>query len=118
EGLWCLALDKVPLWYLIDNDRRITNEVFELQYFLGDTMQSLVDDLAGDVADRLRLGEAATRIEHGPQGVRVISARGVIEARSALLALPPATAAKLDFTPALPAELAKALSVWESGAVI
>ncbi|WP_217572915.1 flavin monoamine oxidase family protein [Mesorhizobium sp. GbtcB19] len=118
EGLWCLALDKVPLWYLIDNDRRITNEVFELQYFLRETMQSLADDLAGDLADRLRLGKAATRIEHGPQGVRVVSTRGVIEARSALLALPPATAAKLDFAPALPAELAKALGVWESGAVI
>ncbi|NUS19698.1 MAG: flavin monoamine oxidase family protein [Mesorhizobium sp.] len=118
EGLWCLPLDKVPLWYLIDNDRRITNEVFELQYFLRETMQSLADDLAGDLADRLRLGEAAARIEHGPQGVRLVSTRRVIEARSVLLALPPATAAKLDFAPALPAELAKALSVWESGAVI
>ena len=118
EGLWCLAADKVPLWYLIDNDRRITNEVFELQYFLGDTMQSLAEDLACDLADRLRLGEAATRIEHGPQGVRVVSARGVIEAREVLIALPPATAAKLDFVPALPAELASALGVWESGAVI
>ncbi|KUM25346.1 monoamine oxidase [Mesorhizobium loti] len=118
EGLWCLALDKVPLWYLIDNDRRITNEVFELQYFLRDTMQSLADDLAGDLGDRLRLGEPATRIEHGQQGVRVVSARGVIEARKVLIALPPATAAKLEFAPALPAELAKALGVWESGAVI
>ncbi|MDX8518626.1 flavin monoamine oxidase family protein [Mesorhizobium dulcispinae] len=118
EGLWCLALDKVPLWYLIDNDRRITNEVFELQYFLRDTMQSLADDLAGDLGDRLRLGEPATRIENGQQGVRVVSARGVIEARKALIALPPATAAKLEFAPALPAELAKALGVWESGAVI
>lgn len=118
EGLWCLALDKVPLWYLIDNDRRITNEVFELQYFLRDTMQSLADDLACDLGDRLRLGEPATRIEHGQQGVRVVSARGVIEARKALIALPPATAAKLEFAPALPAELAKALGVWESGAVI
>ncbi|WFP64596.1 flavin monoamine oxidase family protein [Mesorhizobium sp. WSM4904] len=118
EGLWCLALDKVPLWYLIDNDRRITNEVFELQYFLRDTMQSLADDLACDLGDRLRLGEPATRIEHWQQGVRVVSARGVIEARKALIALPPATAAKLVFAPALPAELAKALGVWESGAVI
>ncbi|MDG4880758.1 flavin monoamine oxidase family protein [Mesorhizobium sp. WSM4884] len=118
EGLWCLALDKVPFWYLIDNDRRITNEVFELQYFLRDTMQSLADDLACDLGDRLRLGEPATRIEHGQQGVRIVSARGVIEARKALIALPPATAAKLEFAPALPAELAKALGVWESGAVI
>ncbi|RWG82176.1 flavin monoamine oxidase family protein [Mesorhizobium sp.] len=118
EGLWCLALEKVPLWYLIDNDRRITNETFELQYFLRETMQSLADDLAGDLTDRLRLSEPVTRIEHGPDGVRLTTAGGVVQARAVLLALPPATAAKLDFVPALQAELAKALSVWESGAVI
>ncbi len=118
EGLWCLAVDKVPLWYLIDNDRRITNEVPELQYSLRETMQSLAEDLAGDLGDRLRLNEPVTRIEHGPQGVRVVSASGAIEASEVLVALPPATAAKLDFAPALPARLAKALGVWESGAVI
>ncbi|RWE75308.1 MAG: flavin monoamine oxidase family protein [Mesorhizobium sp.] len=118
EGLWCLALDKVPLWYLIDNDRRITNEVFELQYFLGDTMQSLAEDLAAELGDRLRLNQAATRVERAPQGVRICTGAATIEAREVLIALPPATAAKLDFAPALPAELASALGVWESGAVI
>ncbi|TGP54238.1 flavin monoamine oxidase family protein [bacterium M00.F.Ca.ET.230.01.1.1] len=118
EGLWCLAADKVPLWHLIDNDRRITNEVFELQYFLGDTMQSLAEDLAAELGDRLRLSEAATRVERRPQGVRISTGAATIEAREVLIALPPATAAKLDFAPALPAELASALGVWESGAVI
>ncbi|MGX5845790.1 flavin monoamine oxidase family protein [Mesorhizobium sp. PL10] len=118
EGLWCLAADKVPLWYLIDNDRRITNEVFELQYFLRETMQSLAEDLAGDLGDRMRLDDAVMRIEHGPHGVRVVSTKGAIEARKVLVALPPATAAKLDFAPALPPSLGKALGVWESGAVI
>ncbi|WP_027059067.1 flavin monoamine oxidase family protein [Mesorhizobium loti] len=118
EGLWCLPMDRVPLWYLIDNDRRITNEVPELQYFLRETMQSLAEDLAGDLGDRMRLNEAATRIEHGPQGVRVVSANGTIEARQVLVALPPATAAKLDFAPALPPSLGQALGVWKSGAVI
>ncbi|RWM06079.1 MAG: flavin monoamine oxidase family protein [Mesorhizobium sp.] len=118
EGLWCLALDKVPLWHLIDNDRRITNEVFELQYFLRETMQSLADDLAGDLGDRLRLNEAVTRIEHGSDGVRATTAGDIIEARAMLVALPPATASKVDFAPALPPALAKALGVWESGAVI
>lgn len=118
EGLWCLAADKVPLWYLIDNDRRITNEVFELQYFLGDTMQSLAEDLAAELGDRLRLNEAVTRIERAPQGVRISTGAAMIEARVVLVALPPATAAKLDFMPALPAELASALGVWESGVVI
>lgn len=26
EGLWCLSVADLPLWHLIDNDRRITNE--------------------------------------------------------------------------------------------
>ncbi|TPM98335.1 flavin monoamine oxidase family protein [Mesorhizobium sp. B2-1-3A] len=118
EGLWCLPMDKVPLWYLIDNDRRITNEVPELQYSLRETMQSLAEDLSGDLGDRVLLSEPVTRIEHGPQGVRVVTGNGVIEARQVLMALPPATAAKLDFAPALPTRLATALGVWESGAVI
>ncbi|CAN7715757.1 flavin monoamine oxidase family protein [Mesorhizobium caraganae] len=118
EGLWCLAMDRVPLWHLIDNDRRITNEVPELQYSLLDTMQSLAEDLAGDLGDRVRLNEPVTRVEHGSHGVRVVSAGSVIEARKVLVALPPATAAKLDFAPALPSVLEKALGVWESGAVI
>ena len=118
EGLWCLAMDKVPLWHLIDNDRRITNEVPELQYFLHETMQALAEDLAGDLGDRLRLDEPVTRIGHGPQGVHVVSARGAIEARTVLVAVPPATAAKLAFAPALPTALGQALGAWESGAVI
>ncbi|TSE12668.1 flavin monoamine oxidase family protein [Mesorhizobium intechi] len=118
EGLWCLAMDKVPLWHLIDNDRRITNEVPELQYSLRETMQSLAEDLAGDLGDRVRLGEPVTRVEHGPQGVRVVTDNGVILARRVLVALPPATAARLPLAPAMPARLAKALGVWQSGAVI
>jgi len=118
EGLWCLALDKLPLWYLIDNDRRITNEVPELQYSLRETMQSLAEDLAGDLGDRLRLNEPVIRIERRPSGVRVVSGSGAIEAREVLVALPPAMANKLDFQPALPADLMKALGVWESGAVV
>ncbi|PDQ22440.1 monoamine oxidase [Mesorhizobium sanjuanii] len=118
EGLWCLALEKMPLWHLIDNDRRITNEVPELQYSLRETMQSLADDLAGDLGDHVRLSEPVMRVERARQGVRIVSGGGVIGAREVLIALPPATAAKLDFQPALPAALKKALDVWESGAVI
>lgn len=118
EGLWCLGLDKVPLWHLIDNDRRITNEVPELQYSLRETMQSVADDLAGDIGGRLRLNEPAVLIEHGATGVRVATAKGVVEAGAVLVALPPTMAAKLAFAPVLPTALSRALDVWESGAVI
>ncbi|MER8831579.1 flavin monoamine oxidase family protein [Mesorhizobium sp. M0909] len=118
EGLWCLAMERLPLWYLIDNDRRITNEVSELQYFVGETMHSLADDLARDLGDRLRLSTAVEAIEHGPGGVRVVSPAGAIEARAVLVAVPPMMASRVDFVPPLPAVLKRALSVWQSGAVI
>lgn len=118
EGLWCQALEKMPLWHLIDNDRRITNEVSELQYFVRETMHSLADDLAGDVDDRLRLNAAVTAIEHGPGGVRLTSAAGTIEALAVLIAAPPVMVSKLAFTPPLPAALEQALGVWQSGAII
>lgn len=118
EGLWCQALEKMPLWHLIDNDRRITNEVSELQYFVRETMHSLTDDLASDLGNRLRLNTPVTLIEHGPEGVRLASATGAIEARTALIAVPPVMASKLAFTPPLPAALGRALGVWQSGDVI
>ncbi|MET3581263.1 monoamine oxidase [Mesorhizobium robiniae] len=118
EGLWCQGLEKLPLWHLIDNDRRITNEVSELQYFVRETMQSLADDLASDLGDRVRLNAPVGTIEHGPKGVRLVSATGSVEARVALVAVPPMMASKLDFVPPLPAALKRALDVWQSGAVI
>jgi monoamine oxidase len=118
EGLWCQALEKLPLWHLIDNDRRITNEVSELQYFVREAMQSLADDLAGDLGGRVRLNTPVGTIEHRPEGVRLASATGAVEARAGLVAVPPMTASKLDFAPPLPAGLKRALCLWESGAVI
>lgn len=118
EGLWCQALEKMPLWHLIDNDRRITNEAPELQYFLRETMHSLADDLARDLGDRIRLGMPVTRIDHGFRSVCVITQHETIEARTVLVAVPPMTASKIGFAPPLPAALADALSVWRSGTVI
>ena len=118
EGLWCQSLEKVPLWHLIDNDRRITNDQSELQYFLAETMQSLADDLARDLGDRLRLNAAVTAIEHAPGGVRVLAGERVFEARSVLVAVPPMMASKLAFSPPLPARLTRALGAWHSGVVI
>jgi monoamine oxidase len=118
EGLWCQALEKVPLWHLIDNDRRITNEVTELQYFVGETMHRLADDLADDLGDRLRLSMPVTRVERRPDGARIVTAAGSIEARAVLVAVPPVMASRIEHLPPLPAGLAKALGAWQSGTVI
>jgi len=118
EGLWCQPIDQVPLWYMIDNDRRITNEQFELQHFPVRTMHALAEDLAAGLGDRVRLSMPATRIDWSADGVTVTTPAGVVEARSVIVALPPSMAARLDYAPALPAPLAHALSVWRSGSVI
>lgn len=118
EGLWCLALDKLPLWHLIDNDRRITNEVSELQYFLRDTMHSLAGDLAHDLGDRVRLRTPVMRIEHGSGDVRAIAEKATIEARAVLVAASPVMASRIVFSPPLPDALATALGVWQGGTVV
>ena len=71
EGLWCQPPDDVPLWYLIGNDRRITNEVPELQYFLKETIHSLAVDLARPLGDAVRLSEPVERIVQDAGGVSV-----------------------------------------------
>ena len=119
EGLWCLGLDLLPMWYLIDNDRRLTNEVGELQYQLAETMHSL----AADLAARPRRQECGWRhpvtgIEHGREGVRVLTDGGVLAADAALVAAPPTMASRIGYAPALPPALANALGAWRSGTVI
>ncbi len=118
EGLWCIGLDVMPLWYLIDNDRRITNEVGELQYSLAETMHSLAADLARGLGDRVRLATPVERIEHGPDGVRVLAQGEVFTADAALVAVPPMMASRIGYAPALPPALARALGAWRSGTVI
>lgn len=103
---------------MIDNDRRITNEQFELQHFPARTMHALADDLAAELGERVRLSTAATRIDWSSDGVAVVTPGGVVRSREVIVALPPSMAARLDYAPALPAPLARALSVWRSGSVI
>ena len=75
-------------------------------------------ELAAGLGDRLRLASPVTRIEHGPAGVRVFSAAGTIEGRAVIVAVPPAMASKLDYSPPPAEPLAAALRAWRSGTVI
>jgi len=138
EGLWCLALERMPAWYLVSNDRRVTNTVGELQYYVGETMHALAERLAQDLGDAVVRGAAVSRIEHDVDGVRVFTnvaappplslpGRGyaagkltaaTIDARAVLVAVPPMMASRIELTPPLPAPLRHALAAWESGAVI
>lgn len=118
EGLWCQPIDAVPLWYMIDNDRRITNEQFELQHYPARSMHALAEDLAAELGARVRLSMPTTRIDWAADGAVVTTPSALFQAKQVIVALPPSMAAKLDYAPALPAPLAHALSVWQSGFVI
>lgn len=118
EGLWCQPIDAVPVWYLIDNDRRITNEVSELQYFLGETMHALAEDLAAGFDGRVHLSTPVREIRHGGDDVTVVTSHGLLQARHLIVAVPPVMANKIVFSPPLPTTLARALGAWRSGTVI
>lgn len=118
QGLWCLPMEDIPVWHLADNDRRITNETFELQYHVGGTLHALADRLATDLGDRLRLSQPVTRITTGEGGLAVEAGGNTYLARNVIVALPPCATGKIDFHPALPAKLSRALSPWRSGTVI
>ncbi len=118
EGLWCQPTDTLPLWYLASNDRRITNEVSELQYYLADTMHSLAEDMAATLGSRLRLNERVRALRYVADWVEVSTDSVNYRCRHVVFALPPASARRITYDPPLPVDLCQALSAWKSGKVI
>ena len=119
EGLWCRPAGEVPLWYLIDNDRRVTSNGNELQYSVGHTMFAAAEALAATFGARVRLNTSVARVERSTEFAQVVTADGeTLAARRVIVAVPPVMAARIDYEPALPEALAGALGAWTSGAVI
>lgn len=118
EGLWCRPIGELPLWYLVSNDRRITNRQTEIEYFVGETIHSLAEDMAAALGSRLRTGHPVTRIATGPDGVEASAAGASVFARQAIVAVPPVMASRIAYEPGLPPKLSAALGAWRSGTVI
>ena len=118
EGLWCQPPEDIPLWYMVDNDRRITNDVPELQYFLKDSIHTLAEDLARPLAASMRLSMSVERISQDRNGVVIHAAHETVAARQVIIAVPPVMAGRIAFEPRLPPSLAGALNAWRSGSVI
>ncbi|WP_315975301.1 flavin monoamine oxidase family protein [Phyllobacterium zundukense] len=118
EGLWCVPAGLVPLWFIVDNDRRITNKVSELQYFLKETMHSLAADMARSLGKSLLLSEPVDRVETTASGVMVRTIREGYSANEVIIAVPPVMARKIIFHPSLPDAINNALASWKSGTVV
>jgi monoamine oxidase len=119
EGLWCRPIGEIPLWYLIDNDRRTISNGNELQYFIEGTIHAAATALAATLGQRLQLGTPAVHIARVDGSVSVMTGNGgVLTARQVIIAVPPVMAARIAHEPDLPKPLAGALSAWKSGTVI
>ena len=66
--------------------------------------QGIAERLAEGLGDAVRLGDPVSRIEHGPDGVRVHAGSGTFEADACVLAVPLAVTLDIAFDPPLEAE--------------
>jgi monoamine oxidase len=85
-------------------------------HFPGGTQQ-LADKMAADLGDRVRLNAAVSRIEWSDDAVAVTSTAGVVEARRAIVAIPPAHRLAVDIAPAPPIEYQQLTQRWPQGAL-
>jgi monoamine oxidase len=118
DSLWCLDPAEFPLWHMIENERRFTNEVTELQYCVGETMHALAELMAAPLGAALRLATPVAAVERRGERLLVETATGPIDAGFVLLAMPPAMAARVRLDPPASPGLARALVVWKAGDVI
>jgi monoamine oxidase len=85
-------------------------------HFPGGTQQ-IADKMAADLGDRVRLNAAVSRIEWSDDAVAVTSTAGVVEARRAIVAIPPAHRLAIDIAPAPPIEYQQLSQRWPQGAL-
>lgn len=79
--------------------------------------QQIALKMAAELGERVRLDAAVSRIEWSDDAVAVTSSAGVVEARRAILAIPPAHRLGIDIAPALPIEYQKLAQRWPQGAL-
>jgi monoamine oxidase len=81
-------------------------------------MQALCTRLAAQLGERVRLDCQAYEIEHNAKGVRVIAEGAIVNAKRAIIAIPPNQAQRIDFDPVLPRRRMKLMQRLEMGSVI
>lgn len=85
-------------------------------HFPGGTQQ-IADKMAADLGDRLHLDAVVTRIEWSDDAVAVTSSGGVVEARRAIIAVPPAHRQGIDIAPPPPIGYQQLAQRWPQGAL-
>ncbi|MBX3246299.1 MAG: FAD-dependent oxidoreductase [Myxococcales bacterium] len=118
EAVLSVQCDQVSafyfLWYCACNGGFL-NEVNDeqggpQQFYLACGLDTLIDRLVEPIRDRIFFGEVVREVEHDPHGVTVRTAKGTHRAKKVLLAISPASAGHITFSPELPAAWQKVTS--------
>lgn len=79
--------------------------------------QQIAEKMAAELGDRVRLGAVVSRIEWSDDAMAVTSSAGVVEARRAILAIPPAHRLSVDIAPPPPIGYQQLSQRWPQGAL-
>lgn len=110
QGLWCAEPREISLFHLIfyiaaaggyDQLMDTADGAQEMRF--RDGAMAPAQAIAEMLGDRVRLGDPVRGVEYSERGVTVRTATGVVHARRAVIALPPAVLDSIEFSPALPA---------------
>ncbi len=85
-------------------------------HFPGGTHQ-MAERIAEELGDRIRLNANVSRVEWSDNAVAVTSSAGVVEARRAIIAIPPAHRLDIDIAPAPPIGYRQLAQRWPQGAL-
>ncbi|KOX16350.1 hypothetical protein ADL05_12555 [Nocardiopsis sp. NRRL B-16309] len=110
-----LPADRISLLWLLAH---IGPDLPDVDDFLRLDPALLVERLAAPIAGCLRTGRHVERVEQDEQGVRVGGPWGEVAADRAVLALSPADAAHIAFSPALPPEREGLQREWPHSEII
>lgn len=77
--------------------------------------QRIADVLGEQLGDRVVTGSPVTSIEQDGDGVTVRTARGEVQCQRVIVAMTPADADRIAFSPGLPARRAKLQRAWRNG---
>jgi monoamine oxidase len=74
--------------------------------------------MAAELGERVQLRSPVTKVCWSPEGVELTGANGSVQARKAVIAVPPALVSALEFHPALPESHAALANAWSGGHLI
>jgi monoamine oxidase len=118
SGIMCIDVDKISLDHVIDLARRTPLTRDELQYVVGQTMQTVADRMAAELARPVQVASPVHAVVEMGAQVEVRTDHDRIRARHVVVAVPPTAVRSIDFTPALPARTAAAIDAFTAGSVI